>query len=197
MKLRLVAALALAAVAFGASAAGNDLTISRTRNDSAFVFVDVQPGQFAQVSVQSGDNFTTDEFSGNISVTLRFPTAPFFQLLSCSGPGFANILVVNPANGDTAISARLDPTAPGCSGLNISEPLSIEITGRSDGNVHVSQDGDSTIQTNLQVIRGRSTQDQYTMIFQGSVGNISGTNFTGNVTANRNFRQEQVCTGNC
>jgi hypothetical protein len=197
MKLQSLAALALAAAAFGASAAGNELVLSRTRSDTASVFLfTADPGRFAQLSVRSADDFTTGQLSGSISVILRIPTAPFFQTLSCEGPAFANILVVNPANGDTTIRAMLDPSAQDCRGLNISEPLAIDLTGRSDGNVHVSQDGDFTIQTNLQVIRGRSTQDSYTNIFEGSVSSFSGT-ITGSVIATRNFRQDQQCTGNC
>jgi hypothetical protein len=193
MKLCHIAACALASTVISASAA--DVSLFRTVNEQASVSGCSTSGACVVVSIQTSDDVINGVLQGNVSVLISDPNSPpFFQIVSCFGPAFASLLVLNHGNGDATIRGTLDPTAPGCRGVNVVAPLTIDLTGRADGNVHISVDGFFTNDFGGQITRGKTREDRFSDAFEGIVGTYSGPFETGNVAATRNFQHEQVTT---
>jgi hypothetical protein len=190
MEIRHVAACALATVAFGAWSA--DVTMFRTINETASIAGCSTSGVCTSVSVQRGDDLTTGAMFGTINALISNPSGPiFFQIINCSGPEFADALVLNHANGDATIKVTLDPSALGCRGVNSFEPFTIDLAGHATGNVHISVDGFFTNELNGSVFRGKTREDRFTDNFEGTVGPMSGVILGGSVSATRNSRHEQ------
>jgi hypothetical protein len=191
MNIRCIAACILATAAIGAWAA--DVTSFRTINETASVTGCSTRGVCTSVSVQRADDLASGSMSGSIAALISNPSGPiFFQIVNCSGPAFADALVVNHANGDATINVTLEPSMPGCTGVNFFEPFVIELTGRATGNVHISVDGFFTNELNGSIFRGKTREDRFTDDFEGTVGPLSGPIFGGAVSATRNSRHEQM-----
>jgi hypothetical protein len=99
---------------------------------------------------------------------------------------------VNQSTGNTTVSATLDPSAPGCSSLNVFfGTVTLNLTGQADGNFHLGQDGTFIQEFGGQSFKGKFTSDQYSATFNGAVGTVSGT-FSGTVFATKNSQQQRV-----
>lgn len=191
MKIRYIAACVLATGAIGAR--GADVTMFRTINEAASLSGCSTSGACTSVSVQRFDDFTNGSMVGTISAVISNPSGPiFFQIVNCSGPQFAGALVLNHANGNATIKVTLDPSTPGCSGVNFFEPFTIDLVGRANGNIHISVDGFFTNELNGFISRGKTREDRFSDNFEGTVGSLSGPIFGGSVSATRNSRHEQV-----
>ena len=190
MKIRYLVACGLVSACMGASAA--DVTMFRTSLDTAQALACFSGG-CAVVTAQSGDNFTDGTMYGTISILLSNQQGPvFFQIINCEGPEFADALVLNHANGNTSIKVTVAPSMPGCRGVNFLEPVTVDLVGRFDGNVHQSIDGFNTIESNTLTLRTKMREDRFTAEFQGTVGPVSGIIFNGSLAATRNSRLEQA-----
>src|SRR6266508_3473306 len=190
MKIRYIAACALATVAIGAW--GTDVTMFRTINETASAVGCSTSGVCMSVSAQRVDNFTDGSMFGLISALISNPNGPvFFQIANCTGPAFADALVLNHANGDATIKVTLDPSAPGCGGVNFFEPFAIDLTGRATGDTHISVDGFFTNEFSGFILRGKTREDRFSDSFEGTVGSLSGFTLGGSVSATRNTRHEQ------
>jgi len=191
MKIRYVAAFALATAAHASW--GADVTMFRTINETVAVGGCSTSGGCASLSAQRFDDINNGVMTGLISAITTNPNGPiFFTIVNCSGPAFADALVLNHANGDATIKITVDPSTPGCNGTNFLEPFTIDLIGRATGNVHISVDSFFTNELNGTVFRGQTREDRFNDDFEGTLGRFAGPIFGGSVSAARNSRHEQV-----
>jgi hypothetical protein len=187
MRIRYIAACALATGAFGAW--GGEVSVFNNMHDSAAGGGCSVNGVCVNFNVEKFDDLD-GVMQGTVRATILDPNSQaFFHIINCSGPAFANSLLFKHANGDATISVTLDPSSPGCSGVNFSAPVILNIAGQFDGFSKVSNDGFFTNYTRGEISRGRHRSERYTNTFDGIVGPFSGMLF-GVTSATRNFRQE-------
>jgi hypothetical protein len=121
-----------------------------------------------------------------------------YNTISCSGPGYTNVVAVNPKDGTTNIKATLNPGDPACWVINPTGAVTVSLTGKFDGTYRKWTNGTGK---ETQVINGtvytykfNTKTDEFGEIFTGTVQVPSRTytTFTGRSTAERNNDRKRV-----
>lgn len=108
-----------------------------------------------------------------------FP-APPSQLVTCTGPAYANILAVDQRNWKATFNVTVNGSSPGCSSTS-ANPVSISLTGIPAGTYYDSQSGHgTTTNDNGYKVNYKVQTDSIVENFTGSNGFFTG-NFPGSV----------------
>lgn len=164
---------------------------SRARSTSDFAGATHCSGEVcAFVFAQSFDD-ANGLPQGYVSVTIQDSAS--FSVLSvfCIGSEYAQGVSADAGKRAAAIQATLDPGAAGCSGFNTSEPIVVDIRGRSSGLLLNSETGDRTFQSALVKTRQKFRTDSFDVSFDGLVGNIAGQ-FSGSAETFRSTNVEKI-----
>ena len=114
-----------------------------------------------------------------------------YRWISCSGPAYANAVSVSHASGNASANITLDPASPSCSSNNVAGPITISVTGRSNGASDYHSNGTYKQTYNGVNYKGNYQYDEYSSDFNGTGGFASGP-FTGSSYAQRNTQRTQV-----
>lgn len=188
MKIRYLAVCVLATAAM--SALGDEVNVFRSRSDQVAGQTCTSSGVCVQFRAAIFDDPAGNAMGAVMGLVYDPYTPPNLHIINCQGPDYANVMSLNAANGNTTLKVTLQPLGPGCSGVNFTEPFTIDVNGGADGNVHISNDGYFTQEFYGSVMRGRRRNDFFTNWYQGTVGPYSGP-LTGTSDAVRNLQQQQ------
>ncbi|MDZ8227830.1 hypothetical protein [Nostoc sp. ChiVER01] len=117
-----------------------------------------------------------------------------YSSISCSGTAYAGIVSINPINGNTTVKATLNPSDPSCSNENWNAgPVTVDLSGTytNDGNRYSSSGKVTQYFSGGTTYKSDSKEDSFQETFTGSITGFT-TPFTGEVSAYRNTRREQV-----
>jgi hypothetical protein len=188
--IRNIAACVLATTVIGASAGESEL--SRLDSDSATGSGCSSSGGCANFQAQRFIN--EGIWQGSVRVSTNDPkTPPFFQVINCTGPAFADALFLTGPTGVTRVQTTLDPTAPGCTSTNVSAPITLNVNGGPDAfSTHVISDVYSLREGGGDVLRERTRTDTHIVTYQnGTVGHLTDVFLGGIVVATRRYRIER------
>ncbi|MDR6859837.1 hypothetical protein [Variovorax guangxiensis] len=112
-----------------------------------------------------------------------FP-APPTQLVTCTGPTYANILAVDQKTWKATLNVTVSGSDPGCYSTS-TVPITINLTGIPDGNYFDTHSGHGTVTaTNGYKVNYKMQSDTITENFTGTNGFFTG-NFQGSLQINR------------
>ncbi len=138
---------------------------------------------------------TFDDMAGvkQGSASANFIELSTFQqsFIQCSGPEFARAISVNPGNGNTAISATLDPANPNCFSIDVNAPLTLNLAGQLNDTHHISQSGIQTQRFGAEVFKQNFRFVQFSETFNGTVGPVLGP-FDGGAQAYRSTNRQRL-----
>ena len=101
-----------------------------------------------------------------------------YSFMQCSGPAFANKVIVNKSSGAATVNAVLDPANPSCFAFN-STALTVAITGTPTGSYARSDSGTTTFQYAGSMEKASFQSDIFEMNFNGTIGYYTGA-YSGN-----------------
>jgi hypothetical protein len=113
--------------------------------------------------------------NANIFVVLQGPATS--GLISCEGPDSVQLSVSR--NGITIVVATLDPSSQDCLSFGVTAPVTVNLVGQPNGQLHQTNTGAGTEEDASQTTKLHFVSEGWQVTLNGSIGSITGP-FTGN-----------------
>jgi hypothetical protein len=170
--------------------AATQITQSRTFYNSAFASLCNDQHMCVQLDSLSFDD-DSGALQGYVSVIFYNDVSGAYSQITCSGTGYGKSTSLNAGNGNTTVSATLDPSAQGCTSTNISAPITVNIFGQPNGLQSQTATGVSTFVDPSGTFKQNFTSNLYIETFSGAIGSLSGP-FPGTSVANRSTTRQRL-----